>query len=122
MINYETDINEIIAFIECSVQFCEAGTDYNKCLDAITKCTGEEYLDCRAEKIRESIKTNEELEKALRKLEPVCDGRYEKKCESCAIKKYCNTYISYVRQNHPQGLTMVDLFCGAGGLSLGFVQ
>ncbi|OQB53186.1 MAG: Modification methylase HaeIII [Firmicutes bacterium ADurb.Bin146] len=122
MINYKNDINEIIAFIECSAQSCGLGTGYDKSLDAITKHTGEEYLDCRAEQLRESVKTNEHLGKALRKLDSICSGRYEKKCESCAIKKYCNTYISYVRQNHPQNLTMVDLFCGAGGLSLGFVQ
>jgi len=122
MTNYTTDINEIIAFIECANQCTGAATGYDKCLDAITKHIGEEYLDCRADILREGVKTNESLEKALQILEPVCSGHYENKCESCVIKKYCNTYITYVRQNHPQDFTMVDLFCGAGGLSLGFVQ
>ena len=122
MIDYATDINEIIAFIECSEHRADVAIGYDKSLNAITKHTGEGYLDSRAEELRENVKKNESLEKALRKLESVCRGRYEKKCESCAIKKYCNTYIAYVRQNHLQDFTMVDLFCGAGGLSLGFVQ
>ena len=46
-----------------------------------------------------------------------------KKCSECPIKKFCATYATE-QQNHydAKAPVMVDLFCGAGGLSLGFTQ
>lgn len=39
------------------------------------------------------------------------------------MRKYCNTYIEHARKNvRDDSLKMIDLFCGAGGLSLGFTQ
>lgn len=42
-------------------------------------------------------------------------------CEKCEIRKFCQYYRSNARESISQTApTMVDLFCGAGGFSLGF--
>lgn len=47
----------------------------------------------------------------------------KQKCSVCPIKKYCNKNIaSLIKGYDIDALVMVDLFCGAGGLSLGFTQ
>ena len=47
----------------------------------------------------------------------------KEKCAECPVAKYCNYNIqnrnNKVENDAP---TLIDLFCGAGGLSLGFVQ
>ena len=44
-------------------------------------------------------------------------------CSKCPVKKYCNSYIHHARLNIPKdSYKIIDLFCGAGGLSLGFKQ
>lgn len=44
-------------------------------------------------------------------------------CEECVLCKYCNTYIKEKIQNYDrEAPVMIDLFCGAGGMSLGFTQ
>ena len=43
--------------------------------------------------------------------------------QNCPVKKYCNSYINKCRKSvNADSLKMIDLFCGAGGLSLGFTQ
>ena len=60
------------------------------------------------------------VQNALKKLATKCDG---KSCQDCVVRKYCNKYIAEVRVLAARGgFQMVDLFCGAGGLSLGFTQ
>lgn len=45
------------------------------------------------------------------------------RCESCSVRKLCNTYrreqVATVNEEAPD---CIDLFCGAGGLSLGFEE
>lgn len=44
-------------------------------------------------------------------------------CNKCPINKYCNTYITDQQKiMEVDSPSFVDLFCGAGGLSLGFRQ
>lgn len=45
-------------------------------------------------------------------------------CNNCPVNKYCNYYRNELVKNFSQNNypTIIDLFCGAGGLSLGFKQ
>lgn len=118
--DYQNDINEIISFINGTVS--EISEDYEMCLDRFTTATNEEYLDNRAATIMEEIRTNSDLKKAFSRLSYICHGQGNE-CERCVVKKYCNTYIKSAREDvNGDALQMVDLFCGAGGLSLGFSQ
>jgi len=52
----------------------------------------------------------------------VCRER-NPRCGECEIRKFCKYYRSaQVKQASRRRWTLVDLFCGAGGLSLGFVE
>ncbi len=42
---------------------------------------------------------------------------------TCPVSKYCNDYIlSRINNYDKNAPVIIDLFCGAGGLSLGFTQ
>ena len=48
---------------------------------------------------------------------------YDPGCYKCLINKFCSYYkkeSKYILSNND--LTLIDLFCGAGGFSLGFIQ
>lgn len=122
MTNYQTDINEIIAFIECAHVDGLKADDYTECLCCFTRKTGEKYLDDRASYINDTITDDERLQSAFKLLAKHCPGKYSLSCESCVVRKYCNSYIMNARAKRSEKYKMVDLFCGAGGLSLGFVQ
>ncbi len=116
--NYQNDIDEIISFIECGI--AKESDNYKDALGRLTQPISEEFLQNRANEILKQVPDNSELVKALKKLASVCD---EKNCDACVVRKYCNRYISSLRENAGRDkLQMVDLFCGAGGLSLGFTQ
>lgn len=45
------------------------------------------------------------------------------RCEHCELRKYCSRYVKDKIERYDKNTpTIVDLFCGAGGLSLGFSQ
>ncbi len=116
--NYKNDIEEIIAFIENSID--TSSENYDVAIKRITESISEEYLQNRANEILKSVNHNERLRQALSRLNSKCSDSY---CSNCTVKNYCNSYISRVRKKANEGaLQMVDLFCGAGGLSLGFTQ
>ena len=116
--NYKNDINEIIAIINCLYE--RKKDSYEDTLRKFTCDISEEYLEERAKYIRSEIELNSNLKDAFRKLEYVCS---DKKCGTCPVKNYCNKYIKDVRAKATHNkMQMVDLFCGAGGLSLGFTQ
>ena len=115
------DIREIISFIEASA-LDASNASFQTCLKRFTLDIDEDFLTQRAELVRDEIKKNKRLADAFSKLASICNEE-ERQCENCPVKKYCNTYISNARANVPvDALKMVDLFCGAGGLSLGFTQ
>jgi len=114
----QQDIKEITMFID-SFDFDGESDDYKICLDRLTDTIDEEFLMNRADILRNNL---EVVEPQLRKLSTICnDKRCE--CDKCPVYKYCNFYISNARKKvNDDSLKMVDLFCGAGGLSLGFSQ
>lgn len=122
MINYQNDKKEIIAFIESSNEKKIGTQSFDACLTCFTQKTDEKFLDDRAEALKTEIEIDENLKNAFSILAEKCVGKYSSVCEQCEVRKYCNTYILNARKNVSGKYKMVDLFCGAGGLSLGFVQ
>ena len=116
--NCKNDVDEIVAIINCLYE--RKKDSYEDTLQRFTCDISEDYLVERAKYIRNEIELNNTLKDAFRKLAYVCS---DKKCETCPVKKYCNKYIKDVRAKATHNkMQMVDLFCGAGGLSLGFTQ
>ena len=113
---YSRDIKEISSILKL------ASTKNNCNLNTIkklTKTTGELYLDNRAKYFIEQEQINPLFKSLLNNFNCI---ESSSNCSKCPINKYCNTYILHKRfelNNKPQ---MIDLFCGAGGLSLGFNQ
>ncbi|MCF2554986.1 DNA cytosine methyltransferase [Faecalicatena contorta] len=120
MANYDQDIKEIIG---CLVSvYKEAADDYASCLECLAAPSSEKFLSDRADALRSAANYDRELVSALQRLSSHCKG-ISSVCNDCIVRKYCNTYIEYCRNNaSTASLQMVDLFCGAGGLSLGFTQ
>lgn len=120
---YKNDVEEIIEFITSfQKKVILEKKDYKLALNSITEfITNEEYRNGRANYILESVDCNTQLRNALCFISDICQS---KSCAKCPINKYCNHYINNVRNSidNSNSMKMVDLFCGAGGLSLGFTQ
>ena len=118
---YKNDKSEFIAFIESGLDD-EEHKSIDICLARVTKAVNEDFLESRAELYRTDVKSDNELLEAFRRLSVICNEK-EQNCSKCPVCKYCNTYIENARQSADNtSLKMIDLFCGAGGLSLGFTQ
>lgn len=117
--SFQIDIEEIQLLIDEGIE--EKGNkDYNVALGRMTEKIDEFYLAERGEYLKEAVISNPKLQKAFSKLSFECN---DKKCSDCLLKKYCNHYINKARNKAKNDdLQMIDLFCGAGGLSLGFSQ
>ena len=97
------------------------GPNYTTVISRLTAITDEEYLNGRASAFKDGFKNNPQLKKALSDIYRVYCRRNV--CAECPLAKYCNTNINEKRRNYdPDAPVMIDLFCGAGGLSLGFTQ
>lgn len=115
------EVEEILQFIN-AFQLAGESKDASCCVERLTAEIDEEFLMDRAEEVRESFAVNPDTRKGFEKLASICNAEY-KKCGECPVQKYCNTYIKEARTKvDNKSLRMVDLFCGAGGLSLGFTQ
>lgn len=118
---YKNDKSEFIAFVEAGLDN-DKGASMNICLERVTKDIDEEFLAARAKQYRTDVQSDNKLKAALEKLAVICNEK-EQNCAKCPVCKYCNTYIENARKNvSDRSLKMIDLFCGAGGLSLGFSQ
>lgn len=120
MNNFDQDVNEIKACISCvngkPLENCDL------CLKCVTASSDEAYLQERAAYINTVVIEDKELRDAFKRVASYCSG-LSQNCDQCVIRKYCNAYIGNCRENaNRASLQMVDLFCGAGGLSLGFTQ
>lgn len=120
---YKNDVEKIIEFITSfQKKVILEKKDYKLALNSITEfITNEEYRNGRANYILENVDCNTQLRNALCFISDICQS---KSCAKCPINKYCNHYINNVRNSidNSNSMKMVDLFCGAGGLSLGFTQ
>lgn len=115
---YLNDMLEIEEFIK---SYPYTGkNDSTICLDFLTEITNETYLDNRAVFIKEYSKENAEFGHGLKSAASLCCVN---KCTDCPIRKYCNHFINAARSKvNNDSLKFIDLFCGSGGLSLGFCQ
>ena len=119
--NYRDDLYEILDFINCADTITPKDDDYINCVERFTKYTEEEYLDKRAEALLFEMSSSLELKNAFKKLSGYCKS--DSDCAECPVNKYCNSYIlNKLEAVKDDDLKMIDLFCGAGGLSLGFSQ
>lgn len=118
---YKNDKSEFIAFAESGLGG-KKRTSIDVCLKRVTKVIDEEFLAARARQYRADIQSDNKLKAAFEKLAGICNEK-EQNCAKCPVCKYCNTYIENARKGvSDASLKMIDLFCGAGGLSLGFSQ
>ena len=115
------EVEEIIQFIK-AFQLSENGESADCCVARLTADINEDFLMRRADEVKEAFATNSDVQSAFTSLASICN-EHHKECERCPVCKYCNTYIREARERvNEDSLKMVDLFCGAGGLSLGFTQ
>lgn len=120
MKKYKSDLEEIELSINSVFQ--DKSLLVDTCLKRFTRYIDELYLSDRADFIKTEIEKNLDLYDAFSRLASFCNEETQD-CVNCPVKKYCNTYISTLRNNlGHESLKMIDLFCGAGGLSLGFTQ
>lgn len=121
MIKRSKEIFEIQQFIK-AFQLTGKAENTEICINRLTTPIDEPFLTERAEEIKASYSSDAETKKCLEQLASICNET-DKKCTECPVNKYCNTFIAEVRKRvNDNSLQMVDLFCGAGGLSLGFTQ
>lgn len=118
MSDFSRDLNEITAIIN-SLYKEKPSNKKSKVLDFLSVKTNEDFLNNRADSYIDTAKRTPLFKELLSKIS--CNGLCSK-CSECCIKKYCNTYILKKRKESTKSFQMVDLFCGAGGLSLGFSQ
>ena len=119
--NFATDKKEITDFINASIDQADL-TDNSFALKVFTEKTDEDFLNQRAYYIQSEVLIDNDFNYLFYKLSTICNEK-KQDCNNCPVKKYCNYFIKKCRNNvKKDALKMIDLFCGAGGLSLGFTQ
>lgn len=119
--NFSADKKEISSFINLYFEN-KVSEDSSVALERFTETTNEEFLDNRANFIKNEIQIDSYFSDCFIKLAGICNSK-KQDCKICPVKKYCNSYINRCRKSvNADSLKMIDLFCGAGGLSLGFTQ
>lgn len=119
--NFSADKKEISSFI--NLYFENKGSyETSVTLRRFLETTNEDFLDNRADYIKKEVQIDSSFGDCFTKLADICNSK-KQDCENCPVKKYCNSYINKCRKAvNVDSLKMIDLFCGAGGLSLGFAQ
>lgn len=123
MNNYNDEIVEITAVLSSiyeDVTDCDKEQAVNVA-ERMALSIGNEMLDGRTSEFKQKVRKSPKLQRYLTGLyQDCCKNNI---CESCPINKYCNSYIkSRIDGYDKTAPVMIDLFCGAGGLSLGFTQ
>lgn len=119
---YKSDISEIEGILTALYGKASGEAENsNTVLDRLTEKTDEEFLNERAAEVRQEGASSHSFVCGLSKLYDEYCGK--EKCAECSLSKYCNRNIKSKRENYDRNApVMIDLFCGAGGLSLGFTQ
>ncbi|HOA79526.1 MAG TPA: DNA cytosine methyltransferase [Defluviitaleaceae bacterium] len=117
------DLSEMNSLLTITnINKCGNG-NFEKCINRLSEITDNEKANLRGKYIcKTQLSSHKDLIKNL-KIHSAHYCREEPDCENCSINKYCNYYIN--KQINSVDITkpkFVDLFCGAGGLSLGFKE
>lgn len=122
MNTYIADCQEILAILAAQYRRLPvAGDGVAAVLGCVTMPIENGDLAARGAAFREFVEQDTYAQGLLEALhKDLCST---KQCSHCPIAKYCNTCIQEMIDTvDDTAPTMVDLFCGAGGLSLGFTQ
>lgn len=123
MNNYNDEIVEICSILVALYPKAEAldKEKLEQVADSMALAICNESLDGRTSEFKKKAIKSPKIGKQLTSLyDEYCGSR---KCDICPVNKYCNTHIRDCIDNYdPNAPVMIDLFCGAGGLSLGFTQ
>lgn len=115
------DIDEVIAFINAA-DIPNGSQQGDVCLSKMVQHINEPFLMKRASDYIDEYAHASPFKNAIDKLANICNADVCS-CNICPVSKYCNHFIANARISVKQNaLRMIDLFCGAGGLSLGFTQ
>ncbi len=119
--NFSADKKEISSFINLYFEN-KSSYEISVTLKRFTEKTNEDFLDNRANYIKNEVQIDSSFGDCFKKLAGICNSK-KQDCENCPVKKYCNSFINKCRNSvKADSLKMIDLFCGAGDLSLGFTQ
>lgn len=117
---YDIDISEVSSILKLMYNTNIKDENYKLTLKKMSERTGNEFLDGRGNAYTEQLVSKDAVSLLSALYDDCCS---KKDCYRCPISKYCNSYIKYRIEHYDNNApTMVDLFCGAGGLSLGFSQ
>lgn len=120
MSQYTADISEVFSVLHALYDTSFKQDHSAVVIDRITAAIDEEYLEDRATAFKTELAAVE-LVGPLSQLYDACCA--DQNCNACPLAKYCNTSIKENRESCSESSPiMIDLFCGAGGLSLGFTQ
>lgn len=116
------EVLEIKEFVEARFAMKSKSEDGNFCLQKVVSEINEAFLMARATEVQEAYRKYQEIREVFSRMSKICNEQMQL-CNECPINKYCNSYIKNKRDSvNENSLKMIDLFCGAGGLSLGFTQ
>lgn len=122
MNKFSSDCREVVAILIAQYrQGSTTETGSPVVLDRITTPIDNGNLAERGAALREYLLAEKHSSQLLAALySDVCG---DQQCANCPVAKYCNTCVQkLINTVDACAPTMVDLFCGAGGLSLGFTQ
>ncbi len=119
---YEADLSEVQHILSALYLDPPPNAHHDMgAINAITATTDELYLNERASEFAQAFETSIFLQNGLSQI--YRDFCVSDKCDACPVSKYCNKYITFLRNSVDENApVIIDLFCGAGGLSLGFAQ
>ena len=123
MNNYSTDLSEILSILNLMYgeSVISSQEEIHIVLDRITEPIENDFLNGRGDFFKKYVFANNKIQSVFSGLYEDCCKKLE--CSKCMVAKYCNMYIKKQILNYDKNApVMVDLFCGAGGLSLGFTQ
>lgn len=109
-------LKEILRIISTQEDKTYATQTRDNNLELLIEPSTDEYLANRAKFMEQSVANDTDFHELLGYLD------LKNPIELNAVKKYFNHFCNLARQDKKVSLNFIDLFCGSGGFSLGFLQ